>query len=209
MVRVQAFESHLKRVLKSLDTDGVLDPETGLFTRDAFWPELDRAFHAAETGGGALTVARFLFDSFDARMNIDAARLFSRFVRDVDFACREQDGSILAAFTDTDLRSAHVVARRLASEIKQTMVSPSGDRAAIKPTVTLATLKASDNLSTLVARVGVFPKIDTHDPGPVPDDVPRQAPAPKKPQVAKKLPVFSEQVVRPGQRLGVKSLPPA
>ena len=63
------------------------------------------------------------------------------------------------AFTGTDLRSAHVVARRLASVLKHTMLSPGGDRHAIKPTVTLATLKPTDNLSTLVARVGTYPKV--------------------------------------------------
>ena len=31
--------------------------------------------------------------------------------------------------------------------------------ASAKPTVTLATLKPSDNLSTLVARVGTYPKV--------------------------------------------------
>jgi hypothetical protein len=90
---------------------------------------------------------------------LDAARLFSRLVRSIDFACQEQDGSILAAFTETDLRSAHVVARRIASVLKHTMLSPDHDRHAIRPTVTLATLKPSDNLSTLVARVGSYPKV--------------------------------------------------
>ncbi len=69
------------------------------------------------------------------------------------------DGSILAAFTETDLRSAHVVARRIASVLRQTMLSPDPDRRAIKPTITLATLKPNDNLSTLVARVGAYPKV--------------------------------------------------
>ena len=61
---------------------------------------------------------------FAARAHIDAARLLSRLIRNIDFACREQDGSILAAFTETDLRSAHVVARRIASVLRHTMVSP-------------------------------------------------------------------------------------
>jgi len=39
------------------------------------------------------------------------------------------------------------------------MMSPDLDRRSIKPTVTLATLKPSDNLSTLVARVGTYPKV--------------------------------------------------
>jgi hypothetical protein len=80
-------------------------------------------------------------------------------VREIDFACREQDGSILAAFTETDLRSAHVVARRLASVLKHTMLVPDCGQRSIRPTVTLATLKPSDNLSTLVARVGTYPKV--------------------------------------------------
>jgi len=158
LVRLQAFESHLKRMLKSADSRGLLDPETGLLSRDAFWREIDRAVREAEDGGGALSVARFTFDGIDRRASIDAARLFSRLVRDVDFACREHDGAIVAAFTETDLRSAHVVARRLASTLKHTMLSP-GDRRAIRPTVTLATLKPTDDLATLVARVGASPKV--------------------------------------------------
>ncbi len=158
-VRLQAFEGHLKRVLKSLETDGTLDPATGLFARAAFWNDLERAVKEAESTGGCLSVARFSFEeTSDGRAHLDAARLFSRLVRNIDFACQEQDGSILAAFTATDLRSAHVVARRIASVLKHTMLSPDHDRNAIRPTVTLATLKPTDNLSTLVARVGTYSK---------------------------------------------------
>jgi GGDEF domain-containing protein len=158
-VRLQAFEGHLKRLLKSLETEGTLDPATGLFARNAFWNDLERAVKDAESNGGCLSVARFAFEeTSDARAHLDAARLFSRLVRDIDFACQEQDGSILAAFTETDLRSAHVVARRIASVLKHTMLSADHDRNTIRPTVTLATLKPTDNLSTLVARVGTYPK---------------------------------------------------
>jgi PleD family two-component response regulator len=161
-VRIQAFESRLKRLLKSLDTEGMLDPETGLLEREAFWRDLDRAVRQAEDEGGALTVARFAFeDMTDRRSSVDAARLFGRLMRNIDFACREHDGSILAAFTETDLRNAHVVARRIASILRHTMISPDLDRRSIKPTVTLATLKPSDNLSSLVARVGTYPKVAT------------------------------------------------
>jgi hypothetical protein len=162
LVRLQAFESHLKRLLKSLDTEGTLDPETGLLAHGAFWRDLDRAVAQAESGGGCLSVARFAFEELtDRRASIDAARLFSRLVRNIDFACREQDGSILAAFTETDLRSAHVVARRIAAVLKHTMLAPDQERRTIRPTVTLATLKPTDNLSTLVARVGTYPKVAT------------------------------------------------
>jgi hypothetical protein len=156
LVELQAFESHLKRMLKSVDSDGALDPETGLLSGAAFWRDLERAVHQAEDGGGALSIARFSFEGVDRRASIDAARLVSRLVRSIDFACREQDGAIVAAFTETDLRSAHVVARRLASVLKHTMLA---SEQALKPTVTLATLKPTDNLSTLVARVGTYPKV--------------------------------------------------
>jgi GGDEF domain-containing protein len=161
-VRLQAFEAHLRRMLKSLETDGTLDPATGLFARRAFWHDLDRAVKDAESNGGCLSVARFAFEETnDGRAHLDAARLFSRLVRNIDFACQEQDGSILAAFTETDLRSAHVVARRIASVLKHTMLSPDHDRNSIRPTVTLATLKPTDNLSTLVARIGTYPETAT------------------------------------------------
>jgi GGDEF domain-containing protein len=161
-VRLQAFEGQLKRILKSLETEGVIDPDTGLLGAAAFWRDLDRAVQEAEEAGVALSVARFTFEGgVDRRADIDAARLFSRLVRNIDFACRDQDGSILAAFTETDLRSAHVVARRIASVLRQTMLAPDRDRHMIKPTITLATLKPDDNLSTLVARVGSYPKVAT------------------------------------------------
>jgi hypothetical protein len=80
-------------------------------------------------------------------------------VRNVDFACREQDGSILAAFTKTDLRSAHLVARRIASVLRHTMLSPGRDRRAIRPTITLAARKPTDDVGTLVARLGAHPQV--------------------------------------------------
>jgi GGDEF domain-containing protein len=160
LVRLHAFEARLKRAMQSLETDGVIDPETGLLGRQAFWRDLERAVAEAEDGGRALSVARFSFeDMTDRRAHLDAARLLGRLIRNIDFACREQDGAILAAFTETDLRSAHVVARRLANVLRQTMLSPGSDRRTIKPTVTLATLKSTDSLSTLVARVGCFPTV--------------------------------------------------
>jgi hypothetical protein len=159
-VRLQAFEARLTRVLKSLETEGVIDPDTGLLGPVAFWRDLERAVQEAEDGGRALSVARFAFEGVtDQRANVDAARLFSRLVRNIDFACRDADGSILAAFTETDLRSAHLVARRIASVLRHTMLSSDRDRRNIRPTITLASLKSSDNLSTLVARVGTYPKV--------------------------------------------------
>ena len=138
-------------MLKSLDAEGVLDPETGLLVARGLLARPRTRRQRRRATAAALSIARFSFEGVDRRASIDAARLFSRLVRNIDFACREQDGAILAAFTETDLRSAHVVARRLASVLKHTMLGR--QRAGgIEPTVTLATLKPTDNVDTLVAR---------------------------------------------------------
>jgi len=159
-VRLQAFESQLKRVLKSLETEGVVDPDTGLLVAAAFWRDLERAVQGVEQPSKALSVARFNFEgATDHRAHLDAARLFSRLLRNADFACREQDGSILAVFAGTDLRRAHVIARRIASVLIRTMVSSGCERNTIRPTITLAALKPTDNLSTLVARIGASSQV--------------------------------------------------
>jgi GGDEF domain-containing protein len=152
-VRLRAFEARLKRMLKSLDAEGMIDPDTGLLAREAFWRDLNRAVEDAESRGVGLSIARFAFASVDRRTGLDAARLVSRLVREVDFACREADNSIFAVFTETDLRAAHVVARRIASVLKHTMLGTEPSGAGIEPAVTLATLKATDSVGSLIARV--------------------------------------------------------
>ena len=111
-------------------------------------------------------MARFSFErSHDRRTSFDAARLVSRLLRRVDFACRESDGSILAVFTETDLGAAHVAARRIASVLKQTMLPPNRDRPALVPSVTLATLKPTDHLGSLMARVWARPLLPRSNEG--------------------------------------------
>ena len=81
-----------------------------------------------------LSLARISFEAeIDRRTSLDAARLVSRLVRSADFACRQNDGSILFVFADTDLRSAHVAARRLASVLKHTMLRPDREQPAHQP----------------------------------------------------------------------------
>jgi len=53
----------------------------------------------------------------------------------------------------------HVVARRIASVLMRTMVSSDRSRHTIKPMITLAALKPSDNLGTLVARIGASSQV--------------------------------------------------
>jgi GGDEF domain-containing protein len=158
-VRLHAFGHRLTRMLKSLDAQGMIDPHTGLLANEVFWRDLNRAVDDAEKRGVGLSIARFSFENGDRRISLDAARLLGRLMRQVDFACREADNSIFAVFTETDLRAAHVIARRLAAVLKNTMLAPERQTGGLETAVTLATLKPTDNVDTLVARVvgGVAP----------------------------------------------------
>jgi hypothetical protein len=73
--------------------------------------------------------------------------------RDAPGRCASRDGSINVAFGDTDLKAAHVVARRIASVLKHTMLVADGDAQRPTPEVALVTRKASDTAETLVARL--------------------------------------------------------
>lgn len=151
--RLHSFEARLKRIMQSLDAEGMIDPDTGLLRPDKFTRELDRAIHSANERGVGLSLARFEFsDDLNLRGNMDAARLVSRLVRGGDFGCRQDDGSILVTFSETDLREAHVVARRLASVLKHTMLS-AGQSQPATPRVTLAARKSSDDVASLLTRV--------------------------------------------------------
>ena len=154
LVRMHAFETRLKRMLKTLDTNGMFDPDTGLLTRDTFAHELDKAVIEAADRGTALSLGRFSFDGpLDARASKDGARLVTRLIRNIDFGCRDDDGSLLIAFTQTDLRNAHVVARRIAGVIKNIMLMPQRAGNKVAANVTLATLKAGDTFDSLMLRV--------------------------------------------------------
>jgi GGDEF domain-containing protein len=158
LIRMRAFEAALKRLLQSIESKGMLDRQTGLLHRDAFGQALNLAISDADRRGVGLSLARFSFDEpLDRRTGMDAARLVSRLVRDVDFACRDEDGSILFVFAEADLRAAHVAARRLASVLKHTMLRAGRDRPPLAPSVTLATLKPSDTALTLLTRVSPRP----------------------------------------------------
>jgi len=154
LVRMRAFEARLKRMLKSLDADGIFDPRTGLLTRDCFFRDLNKAIAEAADRSQALSMARFSFDgSHGERANLDRTRLVTRLIRDIDFATSEDDGAILIAFIQTDLRSAHVVARRIAADLKNAVGTAFGPHENSATNVTLATLKAGDTIDSLMIRV--------------------------------------------------------
>lgn len=153
LVRMHAFEGRLKRILTSLDADGMLDPQTGLLHADAFRRDLADAISEAARNRTGLSLMRISFDRPQTTRAIrDAARLVGRLLRSSDFGCCDSDGSIVAVFTQTDLGAAHVAARRIASLIKTTLLTDAEARA-YDPTVTLATLKPHDTLGSLMARV--------------------------------------------------------
>jgi GGDEF domain-containing protein len=153
LVRMHAFEARLKRMLKTLDADGMFDPDTGLLMRESFWQDLRKAIAEASERSLPLSIARFSFDGpRDERAGKDCARLVTRLIRNIDFAAREDDDAIIIVFTQTDLQSAHVVSRRIAGSLKN-MLTPGRPREEIAANVTLATLKAGDTLDSLMMRV--------------------------------------------------------
>jgi hypothetical protein len=155
LVRVHAFGARLRRHITALDARGMIDPQTGLFTVAAFERDLPRAIVDAHERGIPMSIARFVFpDDLSRRARVDAARLTSRLIRASDFACQTPDGAVTVVFTESALRHTHVIARRIASVMRHTMLDserPDGTR--IEAMVTLASLKSTDTPQSLLARV--------------------------------------------------------
>jgi GGDEF domain-containing protein len=151
--RLHALGARLKRMGASLDQKGVLAPDTGLMTQSAFMGELARAAETSQSRGAGLSIARLSFDTIaNRRASADAARIVGRLLRKSDIACRDEDGTILIAFPETDLVTAHVVARRIASVLKHTTLAVGAERTRLGPSVALAAFRARDTVDSLVAR---------------------------------------------------------
>src|SRR6266700_2308642 len=137
LVRHHAFEAHLGRTLRSIDDEGLVDARTGLLTTAAFERDFATAVYQTIERGGGLSVARFAFDPAHPRAQFDGARIISRLMRQMDFGAVQDDGSVVVVFAETDLRNAHMIARRLTSVMRHT---DHGKRdTAAEPTVTVAT----------------------------------------------------------------------
>ena len=135
----------------------MFDPQSGLLTRDSFWHDLKMAISEAADRSIPLSIARFSFGKdLDERASLDAARLMSRLIRNIDFATRDEEGAILVGFMQTNLRNTHVTVRRLATSLKRMILAPQGEEPP-SANVTLATLKAGDTLDTLIQSVAVSP----------------------------------------------------
>jgi hypothetical protein len=151
LIRQHAFEIYLSRKLRSIDAGGLLDPLTGLMTAAAFNREFATAVRQMLSRGDGLSVARFAFDPTHARAQLDGARLLIRLMRQMDFGAAQEDGSVVVAFVETDLRTAHAIARRLSSVMRHTVHGKRDTRS--EPTVTLASLEPSDTAQSLLARL--------------------------------------------------------
>jgi hypothetical protein len=151
LIRQHAFGSRLSRALKSIDAGGLIDPRTGLLTLDAFKRDFATAVYQTQSRGGGLAVARFSFGRSQDRAQLDGARIVSRLMRQMDFGAVQDDGSIVVVFAETDLRNAHMIARRLSSVMKHTVNASREARA--EPDVSVATLLATDSAQSILARL--------------------------------------------------------
>ncbi len=155
LVRMHAFEARLKRMLKSLDTDGMFDPETGLLTRDSFWRDLTKAVAEAADRSQALSVARYSFDGA-----LDRARQPRR--RPAGDAARSAISISPAATTTARSWSPSrrpICAARMwwpaasPPRSRTAMFTPHAPHDKVTANVTLATLKTGDTLDSLMQRV--------------------------------------------------------
>src|SRR5471030_1025529 len=153
LIRQHAFEARLSRTLKSIDAGGLLDPRTGLLTLAAFNRDFATAVYQIQSRGGGLSVARFSFGQNHERAQLDGARIISRLMRQMDFGAVQNDGSIVVTFAETDLRNAHMIARRFSSVMKHTIHAKR--EAHVEPDVTVAALLPSDSAKSILARLTI------------------------------------------------------
>jgi hypothetical protein len=151
MIRQHAFEAHLSRTLRAIDAEGLIDARTGLLTPAAFDRDFATAVYQTQERGGGLSVARFAFDPAHPRAQFDGARIIGRLMRQMDFGAVFDDGTVIVAFAETDLKNAHAIARRLSSVMRHTSHGKRDTRA--EPSVSVATLKPNDTAKSLLARL--------------------------------------------------------
>jgi hypothetical protein len=151
LIRQHAFEARLSRTLRSIDAGGLLDPRTGLLTLAVFNRDFATAVYQTQSRSGGLSVARFSFGQKYERAQLDGARIVSRLMRQMDFGAVQDDGSIVVVFAETDLRNAHMIARRLSSVMKHTIHARR--ESSVEPDVMVATLLPSDSAKSILARL--------------------------------------------------------
>ena len=151
LIRQHAMEAQLSRTLRSIDAGGWLDPRSGLLTPEAFARDFAKAVEQTLSRGGGLSVARFAFDPRSPRAQLDAARILSRLMRQMDFGAAQADGSVIVVFAETDFRTAHMIARRLSAVMRHTSNGKREPRN--EPVVSVDSLSPSDTARSLLARL--------------------------------------------------------
>ncbi len=151
LIRQRAMEAQLSRALRSIDAGGWLDPRSGLLTLEAFARDFSNAVEQTLARGGGLSVARFAFDPGNSRAQLDAARILSRLMRQMDFGAVQKDGSVIIVFAETDFRTAHMIARRLSAVMRHTSNGKHEMRS--DPVVSVDSLSPSDTARSLLARL--------------------------------------------------------
>ncbi|MET4230216.1 hypothetical protein ABIA85_003483 [Bradyrhizobium sp. LA6.10] len=151
LIRQHAMEAQLSRTLRSIDAGGWLDPRSGLLTVEAFARDFAKAVEQALARGGGLSVARFAFEPGNSRAQLDAARILSRLMRQMDFGVAQKDGSVVVVFAETDFRTAHMIARRLSAVMRHTSNGKHEMRS--DPVVSVDSLSPSDTARSLLGRL--------------------------------------------------------
>jgi len=151
LIRQRALEAQLSRTLRSIDAGGWLDPRSGLLTTEAFARDFAKAVEQTLARGGGLSVARFAFDPSNPRAQLDAARILSRLMRQMDFGATQKDGSVIVVFAETDFRTAHMIARRLSAVMRHTSNGKHEMRS--DPVVSVDALSPRDTARSLLARL--------------------------------------------------------
>src|SRR6266702_2289971 len=151
LIRQHAMEAQMSRTLRSIDAGGWLDPRSGLLTVEAFARDFSKAVEQTLARGGGLSVARFAFDPGHPRAHLDAARILSRLMRQMDFGAAQKDGSVIVVFAETDFRTAHMIARRLSAVMRHTSNGKHEMRS--DPVVSVDSLSPSDTARSLLGRL--------------------------------------------------------
>jgi hypothetical protein len=151
-LRAHAFASGLRRLARAIEAEGQMDPRTNLLTPAAFRAQLAVALEDVEGRGVPLSIARLSFPGpTPPRLVADASRVLARLIRASDFGGGD-DGGLLLALGDTDLKAAHAVVRRLASIVKHTTLDPMGVK--LVPDVVLDVARPGDDVPALAKRIG-------------------------------------------------------
>jgi hypothetical protein len=154
LVRVHAFEARLRRHASSLDAAGMIDPQTGLFSAAAFDYGLPQVIGDCRRRNVPMSIVRFeLPAALTPRVRSDAARLVHRLIAPMDFASQDADGAITVVMSGTALHQCHVIARRIASIMRNATLSDNGAAGPVEAAVTIAALRSTDSPYSLLARV--------------------------------------------------------